>query len=347
MAWRPSKRTRRIGAVLAMATYLLTAAQAPVPAPEPPAIEPPPAEAAPEPSRPILAAPPTVRVPPGFRPAPNEPEDLTLGKAEFAKGNFGPAYVLLLPHGQRGNPEAQFMLGRISDEGGNGVALDPREALRWYRLSATKEFPKALYAIARAYAAGRGIGVDAQQAINYLTRAANVDFTPALLDMAALFDGGRGIDRDRAQAFALYKRAAELGNTEARFVVAERLMAGDGVRMDTNEAQRWYMAAGGRGHPGALFRMAQLGFGTNRASVEYRVNAYTWLTLAQQRGGAEVRAEATTVRNELAKTMIQVDIDTAMARVRAWRPSPPSANDAIDPEDPYNDPDKMRVGSGR
>ncbi|MCA3262140.1 MAG: sel1 repeat family protein [Telmatospirillum sp.] len=347
MARAPSIRTRSVGALLAAAAYLFAAAQAPAPetpAPEAPATQ---APAAPEAPRRILAAPPTVRVPPSMRPGPAEPEDLTAGKAEFAKGNYGTAYVLLLPYGQRGDPEAQFMLGRISDEGGNGVALDPREALRWYRLAATKEYPKALYAIARAYATGRGVDADPQQAINYLTRAANVDFTPALLDMASLFDGGRGIDRDRAQAFALYKRAAELGNTEARFVIAERLYNGDGTGADRAEAQRWYMAAGARGHPGALFRMAQLGFGTNRASVEYRVNAYTWLTLAQQRGGAEVRAEATTVRNELAKTMIQVDIDTAMARVRAWRPSPPSANDAIDPEDPYNDPDKMRVGAGR
>jgi uncharacterized protein len=341
MALRPFYRTRSVGAVLAIAAYVLTAAQAPVPAPELPSA------AAPETERPPLSGPPTARIPPTFRPAQRGPDDLARGKAEFEKGNFGPAYLLLLPHGQRGDAEAQFLLGRISDEGGGGIAIDPREALRWYRLAATKNFPKALYAIARAYATGRGISPDPQQALNYLTRAADADFTPALLDMASLFDEGRGVDRDRAQAFALYKRAAELGNTEARFMIAERLMAGDGVQMDTNEAQRWYMAAGGRGHPGALFRMAQLGFGTNRASVEYRVNAYTWLTLAQQRGGPDVRAEATTVRNELAKTMIQVDIDTAMARVRAWRPSPAALGDAVDPEDPYNDPDKLRVGAGR
>ncbi len=341
-----SKRSRTIGAVLALAAYVLTAAQAPAPAPETPTPEPPPS-AAPETERPPLAGPPTARIPPTFRPAQRGPDDLARGKAEFEKGNFGPAYLLLLPHGQRGDAEAQFLLGRISDEGGGGIAIDPREALRWYRLAAAKNFPKALYAIARAYATGRGIAPDPQQALNYLTRAADADFTPALLDMASLFDEGRGVDRDRAQAFALYKRAAELGNTEARFMIAERLYAGDGTEMDRDEGQRWYMAAGARGHPGALFRMAQLGFGTNRASVEYRVNAYTWLTLAQQRGGPEVRAEATTVRNELAKTMIQVDIDTAMARVRAWRPRPAAVGDVTDPEDPYNDPDKMRAGAGR
>ena len=341
MALPTSKRTRRFGAVLAAAAFVLAGAQAPAPE------SPPPPVATPETQRPPMIGPPTARIPPTFRPAQRGPDDLVRGKAEFDKGNFGPAYLLLLPQGQRGDVEAQYLLGRISDEGGGGIALDPREAMRWYRQAASKNFPKALYTMARAYATGRGVPPDPQEALNYLSRAADADFTPALLDMASLFDEGRGVEGDRAHAYALYKRAADLGNTEARFMIAERLYAGDGIAMDREEAQRWYVAASSRGHPGALFRMAQFGFGTNRTSVEYRVNAYAWLTLAQQRGGPDVRAEATALRNELAKAMIQVDIDAAMARVRAWRPSPVPIGDVSDPEDPYNDPERMRVGAGR
>jgi TPR repeat protein len=276
-------------------------------------------------------------------PAPTMPPHFQQGKADFEKGNFSGAYLLLLPFAQAGNPEAQFMIGRMSDEGGGAIALDPVEAARWYRLAAAKDYPKALYALAKAFVIGRGVEQSAQRALEYLTRAADVDFTPALLDLASLYDDGRGVEADRAKALSLYRRAADLGNTEARFVVGERLYNGDGVAQARDEARRWYDLAAGRGHPGALFRLAQIGFGRQQ-NVDYRVNAYTWLTLAQQRGGPEIRKEATELRNKLATTMIQVDIDAAMARVRAWRPEPPLKGEPVDPEDPFNDPNRMKVG---
>ncbi len=287
--------------------------------------------------------PPPARMPATMAPAPAMPPDYLQGKAEFEKGNFNSGYLLLLPYAQRGNPEAQFMLGRMSDEGGGGIVLDPREAVRWYRLSAAKDFPKALYALAKAAAIGRGMAQSPGQALDYLRRAAEVDFTPAVLDMASLYDDGRGVDADRTAAFGWYMRGAELGNTEARFMVGERLYNGDGVGQNRDEARRWYTLAGGRGHPGALFRLAQIGFG-RPLNADLRITNYTWLTLAQQRGGPEIRKEATDLRTKLAATMIQVDIDAATARARAWKPEPPLKGEPVDPEDPYNDPEKMRTG---
>lgn len=294
---------------------------------------------------PVLAqdAPPPARMPATMAQASPLPADFVQGKAEFEKGNFNGAYLLLLPYAHRGNAEAQFLLGRMSDEGGGGIVLDPREAVRWYRLSAAKDFPKALYALAKSAAIGRGMAQSPGQALDYLRRAAEVDFTPAILDMASLYDDGRGVDADRGIAFGWYMRAAELGNTEGRFMVGERLYNGDGVSQNRDEARRFYTLAAGRGHPGALFRLAQIGFG-RPLNADLRITNYTWLTLAQQRGGPEIRKEATELRNKLGATMLQVDIDAAMARVRAWKPEPPLKGEPVDPEDPYNDPDKMRAG---
>ncbi len=308
--------------ILAAAALLFATAQAPVPPKE----GPPPAR---------LSAP--------MEPAKKIPPEFTLGKVEFDKGNFNGAYLLLLPFAHRGDAEAQYLLGRMSDEGGGGIALDPREAARWYRLSAAKDFPKALYALAKASAVGRGMEQSPEKALEYLTRAAEVDYTPAILDMASLYDDGRGVEPDRARAFQWYMRAADLGNTQARFMLGERLYKGDGVDEDRDEARRWYELAAGRGHPGALFRLAQIGFGSSQ-TPEYRIRAYAWLTLAQQRAGPDVRKEATELRNRLATSMIQVDIDAAMARVRAWKPEPPLKGEAFDPDDPYNAPDKLKGG---
>ncbi len=292
---------------------------------------------------PAPEAPPPQRMPTTMQAAPVLSPHFMQGKAEFEKGNFNGAYLLLLPYAQRGNAEAQFLMGRMSDEGGGGIVLDPREAVRWYRLSGAKDYPKALYALAKAAAIGRGMPQQPEQALVFLTRAAELDFTPAILDMASLYDDGRGVEADRAKAFGWYRRAADLGSTEARFMVGERLYNGDGVAQDRDDARRWYTLAAGRGHPGALFRLAQIGFG-RPLNADLRITNYTWLTLAQQRGGPEIRKEATELRNKLGATMLQVDIDAAMQRVRAWKPEPPLRGEAVDPDDPYNDPDRMRAG---
>ncbi|MCM0022009.1 MAG: sel1 repeat family protein [Tagaea sp.] len=285
------------------------------------------------------------RAPPPPLPA-REAADFAQGKVEFQKGNLGPAYLLLLPQAQRGNAEAQFLIGSISDTGGGGIDLDPREAARWYRQAAQRDWPPAHYRLAKAYAVARGVELSADRALDHLTRAAQLDFTPAILDLASLLDEGRGVVRDREKAFAWHKRAADLGNTEARFTVGERLFRGDGIAEDRDEARRWYGLAAARGHPGAMFRLAQIGFGRD-SGVDYRVNAYFQLTMAIQRGGADIRPQAQELRDRLARTMIDTDIAAAMQRVRNWRPSPPLAGEPVDPEDPYNDPERLRAGQGR
>jgi TPR repeat protein len=277
------------------------------------------------------------RAPPPPPPA-REAADFAQGKVEFQKGNLGPAYLLLLPHAQRGNAEAQFLVGSISDTGGGGIDLDAREAARWYRMAAQRDWAPAHWRLAKAYATARGVELSAGRALDHLTRAAELDFTPAILDLAGLLDDGRGVVRDREKALIWYKRAAELGNTEARFIVGERLFRGDGAAEDRGEARRWYDLAAARGHPGAMFRLAQIGFGRD-SGVDYRINAYFQLTMAIQRGGPDVRREAQELRDRLARTMIDVDVSSAMQRVRNWKPSPPVPGEPVDPEDTYNRPD--------
>jgi len=265
------------------------------------------------------------------------PAELVQGRTEFARKNFNGAYLLLLPFAHRGNAEAQFLLGRMSDEGGGGIALDPREAARWYRQAASLDYAPAHYMLAMAYATGRGVTQTPTLALDHLEKAASLDYTPAILDLASLYDDGRGVEPDRPRGYALFRRAADLGNTEARFVVGERLTSGDGTDPNRDEARRWYQLAAGRGHPGAMFRLAQIGYGLDKGN-DSRVVAYAFLTLAMQRGASYIRGEAQKLRDQLARTMIQTDIDQAMQRVRSWKPSPPMPGDAFDPDDPYNSP---------
>jgi TPR repeat protein len=244
--------------------------------------------------------------------------DFRTGEAAYKAGNYGDAYLQLLGPGHGGNAQAQFLLGQMSDSGLGPVALDPREAVRWYRLAAARKHAEAQYALARAYALGRGVKQDKDQAVKWLTAAAELNFEPALLDLAQLYDDGRGVTKDEARATKLMERAATLGHPDAQYAFAERLASGTGTARDQKRAWQWFKRAADAGQPAALYRMGQVIFKAER-SIEDNIAAYAWLTLAERRGTGGVKRDAAQDKALLAKDMTPGDIAAAMQRVRAWK----------------------------
>jgi uncharacterized protein len=246
--------------------------------------------------------------------------DFLTGEAAFKAGNYNDAYLQLLGPGHAGDPRAQYLLGQMSDSGLGPIALDPREAVRWYRLAAEKKYPEAQYALARAYATGRGVGQDKDQSLNWLKSAAGLDFEPAMLDLAELFENGRGIEQDSMKAAALIERAATLGNPDAQYLYGERLLTGNGVKKNEPEGWAWLKRAADAGQPAALYRMGRVILVKHR-SIEDNIAAYALLTLASQRGSGDVKRDATGDRAALAKDMTPGDIAAAMQRVKGWKPA--------------------------
>jgi len=246
--------------------------------------------------------------------------DFLTGKAAFEARNYADAYLQLLPAGQAGDPRAQFLLGQLSDNGLGPVALDPVEAARWYRKAADAGHAEAQFALARAYALGRGVPQDKNQALLWLTRAAENGFDQAILDLARLYEEGRGVEKDQVRATGLIERAARAGSAEAQYLYAERLAAGIGIERNEQAAWEWFRRAAANGHPAALYRLRR-GRVDAGARIGDTIDAYVWLTLAEQRGSGDVKRNAARDRAELAKSMTPDDIATAMARVKEWRPA--------------------------
>jgi TPR repeat protein len=246
--------------------------------------------------------------------------DFRTGEAAYKAGNYSDAYLQLLGPGHAGDSRAQYLLGQMSDSGLGPIALDPREAVRWYRLAAAKNHPEAQYALARAYALGRGVSQDRDQSLTWLKSAAGLDYEPAMLDLAELFDSGRGLEQDPMKATALIERAATLGNPDAQYLYAERLIAGTGIKKDEREAWAWFRRAADAGQPAALYRIGRVILAKHR-SIKENIEAYALLTLATQRGSGEVKRDAARDRGELAKEMTPGDIASAMQRIKAWKPA--------------------------
>ena len=254
--------------------------------------------------------------------------DLRTGEAAYKSGNYADAYLQLLGPGHAGDPRAQYLLGQMSDSGLGPIALDPREAVRWYTLAAAKKHAEAQYALARAYAFGRGVKQDKDQAVKWLASAAELDFEQALLDLAQLYDEGRGVEKDAVRATNLIERAATLGNPDAQYFLAERFASGTGILKDQKRAWQWLKRAADAGQPAALYRMGKVIFKAER-SIEDNIAAYVWLTLAERRGTGDVKREAGRDKGVLAKDMTPSDIAAAMQRVRDWKaPERPPTNTA-------------------
>jgi hypothetical protein len=246
--------------------------------------------------------------------------DFRTGEAAFKSGNYNDAYLQLLGPGHAGDPRAQFLLGQMSDGGLGPIALDPREAVRWYALAAARKHAESQYALARAYALGRGVKQDKDAALKWLTAAAELEFEQAMLDLAELYDSGRGVAKDQLRAAILVARAASLGNPDAQYLYGERLMSGTGFPQDQQQAWAWFKRAADAGHPAALYRIGRVKLTMNR-SIEDNIEAYALLTLATQRGNGDVKRDAARDRGELTKDMTPGDIAAAMQRVRAWKPT--------------------------
>lgn len=77
----------------------------------------------------------------------------------YRKGDFAEAYRLWLPRAQAGEPEAQYRIGVLFDNG-EGVDKDLDQALIWYRRAADGGYPDAQYAMGVHLERGDGIAQD-------------------------------------------------------------------------------------------------------------------------------------------------------------------------------------------
>jgi TPR repeat protein len=109
----------------------------------------------------------------------------------------------LLDLAERGNPAAQFNLGKIHAEG-IGVAADGILAVEW---------------LEKALAAGKAASA---------------------IELARLYKRGKGqLKKDAGKAFEYYRLAAEYGNSDAMNETGRRYLVGDGVEPSLKMAVQW------------------------------------------------------------------------------------------------------------
>jgi hypothetical protein len=197
--------------------------------------------------QPVYAPPSALPVSPTPIAITNVPQASTISEAPMQsfKGNLAHASIEeLIPLAEKGNLEAQFVLGhnyhngikvpkneteafkwflRAAEQGdpasqgnvgtmfydGNGVKKDGLAALTWWRKAAAQNEWLSQYNLGLAYHHGEDVPQDYSQAFQWYEKAATKGFAPAQFHLGLLYREGRGVAKDDFKAFNLFKDAAE------------------------------------------------------------------------------------------------------------------------------------------
>jgi uncharacterized protein len=130
--------------------------------------------------------------------------------AAYDGKNYRDALRLFRPLAEKGNPEAQYYIGRMYEKG-QGVSKDKAQTIYWYRKSAEGGYAKSQYRLAVGYAFGlAGLPTDDEEAVKWLHKSAEGGYQRAQKNLSRAYAEGRfGLPKDQIKAAYWAKKAEE------------------------------------------------------------------------------------------------------------------------------------------
>ncbi len=153
------------------------------------------------------------------------------GYEALARKDYVTAANEYRPLAERGDPEAQYRIGRMY-EFGNGYPKDPAQGIAWIRKAAAQDHVDAQQELGYVYATGDGVKQDYVQAAAWFRKAAAAGDAQAQYNLGLLYAKGQGVAKDYAQAIDWWRKSAVQGNADAQFKLGVVYHTGQGVAKD-------------------------------------------------------------------------------------------------------------------
>lgn len=153
------------------------------------------------------------------------------GYEALSKKDYVTAANEYRPLAERGDPEAQYRIGRMY-EFGNGYPQDKAQGIAWIRKAAAQRHADAEQELGVIYATGDGVKQDNVQAVAWFRKAAEQGDATAQYNLGLLYAKGQGIAIDYAQAVDWWRKSAAQGNADAQFKLAVVYHTGQGAAQD-------------------------------------------------------------------------------------------------------------------
>ncbi|PIE46864.1 MAG: hypothetical protein CSA42_06220 [Gammaproteobacteria bacterium] len=132
----------------------------------------------------------------------------------------------------QGYANAQFYLGVMYGSGviGSGVYPDYAKEAEWLIKAANQGHGQAQVNLSKMYFRGEGVEQDNVKALEWLTKAANEGYAQAQIDLAGLYYSGEyGVEQNTVKAVEWLIKAANQDNTEAQAILSSMYKKGEGV----------------------------------------------------------------------------------------------------------------------
>ena len=125
----------------------------------------------------------------------------------YINGDFETALRLITPLAEKGDVEAQFVLGYMY-ETGHVAPKNSTEAAKWYRKAADNGDATAQISLGKLYELGDGVPQDYTEAERLYAMAAVTGSTRGHYRLANLYRFGRGVPKDLVRAHMHFNLAA-------------------------------------------------------------------------------------------------------------------------------------------
>ena len=176
--------------------------------------------------------------------------ELAAARKAYDAADYGEALRLLRPLADKGDRNAQFLMGQLYFFG-LGVERNDAQAAQWYAAPADRGHAEAQYRLGYLYATGQGVGYDANAAERWWLEAAKQKHRAAVVALSDFYHEGLYRKEDEVKARIWLNRAAALGDTEAMYQLGRRRMPPAKLATDFRRAYAWLYIAAYRGHPSA------------------------------------------------------------------------------------------------
>jgi len=142
----------------------------------------------------------------------------------------------------QGCDKSQYMIGFMYYYG-QGVMIDFKEAMKWFTLSARQGYSMAESFMGKMYLTGNGMRKDIKQSIEWYKLSYKHGWSAASYDLGNMYYSGKYVVKSMKEAIKYYKLSAEKGHIESLVILGRIYENGDGVEIDLLEALKLYCMA--------------------------------------------------------------------------------------------------------